>query len=483
MLWLGLYFPDLPLELLQRAQPSAVVLAVSQRQQGREVIARCNSAAAVSGVRPGMPLQAALALHEALQIQPRNRQAEQQALQDLALWAYQFSPQICFEPSLLLLEVGASLRLFGGLTKLLKQLRREAEGLGFRAQLACAATPMAAALLARNRPERCLDTCVAQPDLQTRLADLPLASLTRDREARRLLTDIGLRTLGECWQLPREALARRVGQHLLLLLDRLLGSAADPRAYWQPPERFSQKIELLGEICQHTGVLFPARRLIVALCGFLRGRAAAAQYLHWSLLHREAPATCFTQGLLSPSRDPDYMLEMLRERIERVSLPEPVIAVMLQVRDCVPFAELSSELLAERLPRPEQHLLERLRNRLGEQQVQGLCLLPDHRPERAWDYCVPGAPISEVVQQTLDVRGLQPPWLLHQPRPLDQRQGVPHYAGPLQLCSRPRRIESGWWDGFDVARDYFVALSRAGERLWVFRDRRSGRWFLHGLFS
>jgi len=53
----------------------------------------------------------------------------------------------------------------------------------------------------------------------------------------------------------------------------------------------------------------------------------------------------------------------------------------------------------------------------------------------------------------------------------------------LQLRSLPRRIESGWWDGFDIARDYFVALSAAGERLWVFRDRRSGRWFLHGLFS
>jgi protein ImuB len=76
----------------------------------------------------------------------------------------------------------------------------------------------------------------------------------------------------------------------------------------------------------------------------------------------------------------------------------------------------------------------------------------------------------------------QPPWLLPRPRPLRQRQGVPQYGGTLRLDGPPERIETGWWDGFDVARDYFVAHSPAGERLWVFRDRRGGGWYLHGLF-
>jgi protein ImuB len=45
------------------------------------------------------------------------------------------------------------------------------------------------------------------------------------------------------------------------------------------------------------------------------------------------------------------------------------------------------------------------------------------------------------------------------------------------------RVESGWWDGADVARDYFLAETPGGERLWVYRDRRSRDWFLHGLFA
>ena len=44
------------------------------------------------------------------------------------------------------------------------------------------------------------------------------------------------------------------------------------------------------------------------------------------------------------------------------------------------------------------------------------------------------------------------------------------------------RIESGWWDGRDVRRDY-MALDINGSRAWVFRDVASGTWHLHGWFS
>jgi protein ImuB len=77
----------------------------------------------------------------------------------------------------------------------------------------------------------------------------------------------------------------------------------------------------------------------------------------------------------------------------------------------------------------------------------------------------------------------QPPWLLASPRPLRDRDGVPQYGGALRLETLPERIEAGWWDGFDITRDYFVAHSPAGERLWVFHDRRGGGWYLHGLFA
>jgi protein ImuB len=46
------------------------------------------------------------------------------------------------------------------------------------------------------------------------------------------------------------------------------------------------------------------------------------------------------------------------------------------------------------------------------------------------------------------------------------------------------RIESGWWDGAVVGRDYHVAVDRRGARLWVYRDLQSPeRWYVHGLFG
>ena len=79
--------------------------------------------------------------------------------------------------------------------------------------------------------------------------------------------------------------------------------------------------------------------------------------------------------------------------------------------------------------------------------------------------------------------GSRPLWLLAEPRPLDGRDW-PHYEGRLEIEDGPERIESGWWDGRDVRRDYYVARTAGGVRLWVFRERRAdGRWFMHGVFG
>ena len=74
-------------------------------------------------------------------------------------------------------------------------------------------------------------------------------------------------------------------------------------------------------------------------------------------------------------------------------------------------------------------------------------------------------------------------WLLPQPLRLPVRGHRPWYEGPLRLLTRRQRIETGWWDGGDVRRDYYVATSPGGLRLWVFEDQRSRGWYLHGLFG
>jgi protein ImuB len=77
-----------------------------------------------------------------------------------------------------------------------------------------------------------------------------------------------------------------------------------------------------------------------------------------------------------------------------------------------------------------------------------------------------------------------PLWLLSRPEPLELRDGSPWHHGRLEIGPEPQRIESGWWHGADQARDYYIARTAAGERLWIYRERRApGRWLLHGIFG
>jgi protein ImuB len=84
----------------------------------------------------------------------------------------------------------------------------------------------------------------------------------------------------------------------------------------------------------------------------------------------------------------------------------------------------------------------------------------------------------------LGVRSDRPLWLLQAPQPLGRDGNRPWLDGPLALGAGCERIDTGWWDGQPVARDYYVAVTSEGERLWIYRDLRgAGGWFVHGIFG
>jgi protein ImuB len=55
----------------------------------------------------------------------------------------------------------------------------------------------------------------------------------------------------------------------------------------------------------------------------------------------------------------------------------------------------------------------------------------------------------------------------------------------LTVLAGPERIESGWWDGGDVRRDYYVVQTSLGQRAWAFlpAGASDGAWMLHGWFA
>ena len=81
-------------------------------------------------------------------------------------------------------------------------------------------------------------------------------------------------------------------------------------------------------------------------------------------------------------------------------------------------------------------------------------------------------------RSTPRVYPVRPLWLFAEPRPLG---GEPASA-ELKLLSGPERIESGWWDGEEIGRDYFVGRDAQGAEVWLYRDR-GGQWFVQGVFA
>jgi protein ImuB len=139
-------------------------------------------------------------------------------------------------------------------------------------------------------------------------------------------------------------------------------------------------------------------------------------------------------------------------------------------------------------------LVEHLRARLGNAAVYGIRRVSEHRPEKAWRVAEPrmepgtgaGSLASHPAQSTDPSVPGRPLWLLATPEPLSQQRGRPRRQGELEILQGPERIESGWWDGEDVVRDYYVARDSKGSLLWVYcecSDEGRRRWFLHGVFG
>lgn len=495
-LWIGITLPQLPLETVLRGAPSPDAWAVSEGDR----ILLADRKACARGVRAGMLATAALALSPQLRIRPRDAAAETESLLGIAAWAAQFTPSVALEfPDALLLEASGSLRLFGGLDKVITSLREGLIELGFAATLAHAPTARAASWLARTvaprdkrSPAPPAAQRIATPEaLKAAIAPLPVSLLRGKADLPEALANLGVATMADLLALPRDGLARRFGQGLLDQLDQAQGELADPRIFFTLPPRFHAAIELPAEVTQAEALLFAGKRLLTQLAGFLAARSGGVQHFAFRLAHREGRGTGIAIGLVAASRDAGHFALLLRERLGKLALREPVRALALEAEDIQPLAGANRSLLpddkAATAASQWPHLIERLRARLGTQAVHAIAVAPEHRPENAScrvDSQSKSHGSAQAATKQLQFSfGERPFWLLDAPRPLPEKNAVPlHEDGPLTLLAGPERIESGWWDGGDVKRDYFIARTPREALVWVYRERQAG-WYLHGIFS
>jgi protein ImuB len=503
-LWLSIYLPTLPLEVLEHTEAPC---AVFEDQQGIRKVMLANASAQSMGIGPGLSVNAALALLPTLLLEERSPRLEAEMLQELAAWAEKFTSFVCIAaPSLLLLEIAGSLKLFDGLKALRQRIDSGFKRQGFNPGIAIAPTPLAATWFARAGARVCIQDTT---NLAGKLGPLPLVTLDWPESVIAALKGMGITCIGECLRLPRQGFAKRFGACRLLELDRALGRLPDPRVSYRAPERFSADYELNEEQTDSDLLLNACESLLEKLERFLLTRQVAVQHIQFSFFHLQNPTTCLTLGCVQADRAVQHWSQLLKLKLERLELNAAVIAIHLRSGKSETFSAKTGVLPFNKQAQRQQnapitHLAERLSARIGDASVHGVMTVAEHRPQYAWrrrdaneeiPHCAAApdyqhnqtAGLSAEIQRNNSLILRRPLWMLREPRLLTTLQGMPVCEGVLQLQSGPERLETGWWDGDGIARDYFVARNPQGVHLWVFRNRSGkgdvGAWYLEGMFG
>lgn len=471
-------------------------------------------------------------------------------------WALEFSPRVALLEDALLMETSMVQRLWGGAEVLLARLdsafaqARQAAATGLPesavAKPLCGRGRTAWQALARlrlqqGRPCGSVSAPLAVPESSPHADALPLWTLSALEQHSAVLLRLGCRCWGDVRALPRAGLSRRIGAKALRALDEAYGLLPQPLDWLQLPQQFELRHDL-GYPAHHAdAVLHAAQPLLRALQSWLQARhhAVLALQLRWhhDLRRIDGQELQRWEALVirtaQPTQGMAHLQRLLSEHLGQQRWRAPVDMLELQALETAAWAaEPLSCLPAAQGQSPSDSLawhewVERLSARWGEEAVQMVQPLADHRPERmqcwqaaatllqsknpaaARDATQAGAGAQPRQQGTHRGRqpdcadpwqALWPPWLLPQPEALPVQGNRPQWHGPLQLRAGPYRLESGWWDAAGDAqaglaeRDYFVAYNAVVGHVWIYRERvRSehlmgmtsspASWFAQGMYG
>lgn len=476
MLWLCAHLPQMGLEMYEGSPASRQASVVVDERK----IHLMNGIAQEAGIALGSSLATASSLAPDLVCYKRDEEAEKEYLEKIVPVAYRFTPRVSVSlPYDLMLEISGSLKLFGGVGRILRLLKHALRRIGHESFIGIAHTPSAARVLAHAKTSTPLPE---YPDAETvrnstldrlRETSLKYAELAPSDIER--LSNMGLRSFGELLNVPRNELGQRFEKSLLEYLARLAGSAFDPQKYTAPAEPFRSEIHLLDPVKDRQSLDVHMEQLSLKLVRWLQTRQLGVMEVLWTFSPFDDEGISVPVRFSHPRTRVSQILEYSELALESFDLPREVISICLEairVDSLLNTGATQRDLLGTHEVKPvlPGDLLDRLTARLGISSWQLLRNLDDHRPECAWS----PSNDREYGQDTppFFTPGHRPLWLFEPPLPVRRKH--------FELLKGPERLQSGWWEGH-FSRDYFVARHESGSLCWLFSNEEG--WFQHGYFS
>lgn len=381
----------------------------------------------------------------------------------------------------------------------------------------CAAThrPSPPARGSTNSPSRAL-RIVPPGTIWEPLDPLPPGALRLDSALCETLAQLGLERISQVRQLPRASLLARFGATIAWRLDQAAGRIPEVwRSLGEEP-RFQAERSFDFPIRDRGSVEFVIGQLLEQVCRELRSLQQGA--LQWQITGRvetsaaerlsaEQLSACGTLelvvNLFQPTATVRHVQQLVGLQLEQQREwdleARPLQELRVRATRCVLLAERQRQLFDED-PRMDgqavAQLLNQLAARLGPDRIVRPVQVAGAQPELAFRQHVLVGNVQRVPRggrEKPHVPALSRPLrLLSSAWPLSVTARPPLHSPALLVASGwqatvarawgPERIETGWWRGTLVRRDYWRVQTVEGQLLWLYRDLNRQQWFLQGTF-
>lgn len=418
-----------------------------------------------------------------------------------------FSPRVQFRfPTYVFIDIESTTHLFGGEEALLQNAKKLAESLHPEACCAIADTAPSCQILLELRP-----SVITRPGFDYEVLNpLPIQSLKflEGLKAWRRVTEIehvisffqmlGIQKLQEVMHFNITSFRERWGDLGVDIWNRL---HQKERQVISPLERrdplysyiyFDEPVSAISHLQQK---MDPA---LLNLFVRLEGLQRFAQRLHLTLFceYSELKHSISIEPI-SPSRDAKLFLDLLVRKLDSLDLDNPIRDIEIEIQD-VPEKTQQLDLFAVRDQSEDRW------RRLISFVQQSSCEMgflqqkSSHFPEDSFDFKsdwpkdFSPKDLVHFSDKAIQVKAVYAKGLAKSPRPsllLKEPLPLPRLSlAKLQMLSRypSERIESSWWDfrkNGHKERDYYFAANENGQLLWIYQDRLSKQYFLHGYFD